>query len=212
MSEPGIPKEFWNARFSESGFAYGDRASRLLLAFRDLLQPGQRALVPACGQGRDAVFLAECGLDVTAVDISSAGLARTAELAAARGVAVTCVEADLSQWDWPVAAFDVVAAMFLHVPPAFRPGLHAKMLSTLKPGGHVFLEGFLPEQIDWQKSHNSGGPPVVDMLFAPDDIRADFAAADPVSVMTGVEILSEGTYHAGPAALLRAVFRKPETP
>lgn len=210
MSTPGIPKEFWNARFSEAGYAYGDRASRLLLAFRDLLRPGQRALVPACGQGRDAVFLAECGLYVTAVDLSTAGLERTAELAAARGVSVTCIEADLSQWDWPQAEYDCIAAMFLHVPSAFRPTLHAKMLSALKPGGHVFLEGFLPEQIEWQKSHNSGGPPVPDMLFAPDDIRADFSSAEPVSLMTGIETLAEGPYHTGPAALLRAVFRKPE--
>ena len=211
MTGPGIPKEFWNARFSESGFAYGDRASRLLLAFRDMFRAGQRALVPACGEGRDAVFLAECGLDVTAVDLSSAGLEKTARLAAARDVAVTCIEADLGQWDWPQAEYDCVAAMFLHVPPAFRPVLHGKMLAALKPGGHVFLEGFLPEQIEWQKTHNSGGPPVLEMLFAPDDIRADFSAAEPVSFMTGIETITEGPYHSGPAALLRAVFRKPET-
>ena len=211
MSTPGIPKDFWNARFSEDGFAYGDRASRLLLAFKDLLQPGLKALVPACGEGRDAVFLAACGLDVTAVDMSSAGLAKTAALAATKGVSVTCIEADLSQWDWPAGAFDVVAAMFAHMPSSFRPVLHGKFLDALKPGGCVFLEGFLPEQIAWQKSHNSGGPPVLDMLFDPAAIRADFAAAEEISVMSGVEYLTEGPYHHGPAALLRAVFRKPET-
>jgi 2-polyprenyl-3-methyl-5-hydroxy-6-metoxy-1,4-benzoquinol methylase len=200
MTTPGIPKDFWNARFSEQGFAYGERASRLLLAFRDLLKPGQRALVPACGEGRDAVFLAECGLDVTAVDMSAAGLAKTAELAAARGVSVTCLEADLSEWSWPKAEYDVIASMLLH----------AFMLESLKPGGHVFLEGFLPEQLDYQKSHNSGGPPVLDMLFAPADISMDFKDAEAVSFLTGIETLSEGPYHSGPAALLRAVFRKPE--
>lgn len=210
MSTPGIPKEVWNARFSEQGYAYGDRASRLLLGFRDLLKPGQRALVPACGEGRDAVFLAECGLEVMAVDMSAAGLTKTAELAATRGVSLTCIEADLSDWHWPEAEYDCIAAMFLHVPTAFRPVLHGKMLSACKPGGHVFLEGFLPEQIDWQKSHNSGGPNTPDKLFAPDDIRADFAGAESVSFLTGTETLSEGPYHNGPAALLRAVFRKPE--
>ena len=210
MTTPGIPKDFWNARFSEQGFAYGERASRLLLAFRDLLKPGQRALVPACGEGRDAVFLAECGLDVTAVDISAAGLAKTAELAAERGVAVTCIEADLSEWDWPKADYDVIASMFLHVPSPFRPTLHAFMLESLKPGGHVLLEGFLPEQLDYQTSHKSGGPPVLDMLFAPVDINMDFKDAEAVSFLTGIETLSEGPYHSGPAALLRAVFRKPE--
>ena len=210
MSTPGIPKEFWNARYSEQGFAYGDRASRLLLGFRDVLKPGQRALVPACGEGRDAVFLAECGLEVTAVDMSAAGLAKTADLARARGVSVTCVEADLADWNWPRAEYDVIASMFLHVPSPFRPTLHAFMLEALKPGGLVFLEGFLPEQLDFQKSHNSGGPPVLDLLFAPPDIAMDFAGAETLSFMTGTEMLAEGPYHTGPAALLRAVFRKPE--
>ncbi|MEZ5945434.1 MAG: class I SAM-dependent methyltransferase [Hyphomonas sp.] len=211
MSVPGIPKDFWNARFSEDGFAYGDRASRLLFAFRDLLKPGQSALVPACGEGRDAVFLAQCGLAVTAVDMSAAGLAKTQALAAAHGVTVTCLEADLSTWDWPVGSFDVIAAMFAHMPSSFRPVLHRRFLAALKPGGHVFLEGFLPAQIDYQKSHNSGGPHNVDFLFDPADIRADFAGAEELSLMTGIETLTEGPYHHGPAALLRAVFRKPET-
>lgn len=210
MSVPASPTDFWNARYSEEGSAYGERASRLLLGFQDLLQPGQRALVPACGEGRDAVFLAQCGLDVTAIDMSATGLARTAELAAKHGVSVTCVEADLSKWDWPETAFDCVAAMFAHMPPGFRPVLHAKFLTALKPGGHIFLEGFLPEQAAYQKSHNSGGPREPAMLFDPDTIRADFSEAEAVSFLTGIETLTEGVYHNGPAALLRAVFRKPE--
>ena len=206
-----IPADFWNARFSEGGFAYGDRASRLLMGFSDLFRPGQSALVPASGEGRDAIFLARMGLDVTAVDISAAGLAKTAELASLEGVTVQCVEADLSAWDWPKARFDHVAAIFLHTPPPQRPVFHARMLAALKPGGHVFIEGFRPEQIAFQQRHDSGGPQKREMLFRPADIEADFAAAEPLSFWTGVETLTEGPYHSGPAALLRAVFRKTET-
>lgn len=206
-----IPAEFWNARFSEDGFAYGTRASRLLMGFADLFRPGQKALVPASGEGRDAVFLARLGLEVTAVDISAAGLEKTAMLAEQNGVTVNCVEADLGGWDWPADHFDHLAAMFVHSPSAGRPGLHARYLATVKPGGHIFLEGFRPEQIAYQQSHNSGGPPDVDMLFAADDIAADFAGTETLSLWTGIETLTEGPYHSGPAALLRAVFRKPET-
>jgi 2-polyprenyl-3-methyl-5-hydroxy-6-metoxy-1,4-benzoquinol methylase len=209
MSEP-IPAEFWNARFGEDGFAYGERASRLLMGFTDKLRAGLRALVPAAGEGRDAVFLAQCGLDVTAVDISPVGLDKAEALAQARGVSITCVEADLAEWSWPAGGFDIVAAMFLHVPEAGRAGLHARMLGALKPGGHVFLEGFTKHQRAFQESHNSGGPPVESMLFAPDEIRADFASAETLAFWTGVEHLTEGPYHTGPAALLRAVWRKPE--
>ena len=74
MSED-TPKEFWDDRYSESGYAYGVRPSRLLLAWSDTIsKSGTRAFVPGCGEGRDAVFLAMMGLQVTAVDMSPVGL------------------------------------------------------------------------------------------------------------------------------------------
>lgn len=210
MSDP-TPADFWNARFSEEGFAYGDRASRLLMGFSDLFRPGQSALVPASGEGRDAVFLARLGMDVTAVDMSPAGLAKTADLAARHKVPVTCIEADLMDWDWPEGRFDHAAAMFAHMPPDVRPVFHARLLEALAPGGHLFLEGFTREQISYQEKYNSGGPPSLPMLYDPEEIRRDFAGAGPVAFWTGVETLTEGPYHTGPAALLRAVFRKTES-
>jgi len=206
----GIPKDFWDARFAEDGFAYGERASRLLMAFRDLLKPGMSAFVPGAGEGRDAVFLAKCGLDVHAVDLSPVGLGKAVALAERDGVAIRAEEADLMEWNWPDGRHDVLAAMFLQVPPDVRPDLHARMLAAVKPGGFVFLEGFTPEQIGFQERFNSGGPPVKEMLFSPDDIGADFARAVPYSFWTGTEVLAEGPYHSGPAALIRVVYRRPE--
>ena len=206
----GIPKEFWDSRFAEQGFAYGDRASRLLMAFRDLLKPGMSAFVPGAGEGRDAVFLAKCGLDVLAVDLSPVGLGKAVSLAEREGVKITTEAADLMDWNWPEGRFDVLAAMFLHVPPDIRPGVHRRMLAALKPGGFLFLEGFTPEQLTFQERFNSGGPPVKEMLFAPEDVGGDFADAVPFSFWTGTEVLEEGPYHSGPAALIRAVYRRPE--
>ncbi|KCZ50279.1 class I SAM-dependent methyltransferase [Hyphomonas pacifica] len=203
--------EFWNSRFSEDGFAYGERASRLLMGFSDLFRPGQKALVPASGEGRDAVFLARLGLDVTAVDMSASGLSKTEDLAASHGVFVTCIEADLASWDWPEGRFDHAAIMFAHMPPDFRPDFHARLLGALKAGGHLFLEGFTKAQRQYQESHQSGGPPNPALLYDPAEIKADFAGGEPVSFWTGIETLSEGPYHTGPAALLRAVFRKTES-
>lgn len=208
--DPAPPASFWDGRYGAGAYAYGERASRLLMAYAETFTAGRTAPVPACGEGRDAVFLATCGMEVTAVDFSGAGLAKASQLSERRGVSVEYIEADLVQWDWPIGAFDVIAAMFLHLPVAQRAGLHARMLGALKPEGRLFLEGFTPEQLSWQQSHNSGGPPVRDMLFAPDDIRADFAGAETLAFWTGVETLEEGPYHTGPAALVRAVFRKPE--
>lgn len=207
----GIPKAFWNDRFSEDGYAYGTRPSRLLMAWSpDLAQEGfSTALIPACGEGRDAVYLASLGLDVTAVDISSAGLAKTRQLAERYGVTVNTVEADLFAWDWPEAQFDVIAGMFAHMPSAVRPRLHALYEKALRPNGLICIEGFTKDQLSYQKIYQSGGPPDIDMLYDADSLRADFSTLEPLSLTTGIETLSEGPYHSGPAALLRAVFRKP---
>lgn len=206
----GIPKEFWDDRFSEDGFAYGDRPSRLLLAWADVIRSNcKSALVPACGEGRDAVFLAELGLQVTALDISIKGLEKTRHLAASRNVSVETIEADLFKWDWPENRFDVVATMFGHMPSAVRPDLHSRYKQSLTPGGFVFLEGFTQDQLTFQKSHNSGGPPDLDMLYTVQSVRSEFGGLDELSLMTGTETLEEGPYHTGPSALIRAVYQKP---
>ncbi len=209
----GIPKEFWNDRFSADGYAYGTRPSRLLMAWAPELSKDdiQTALVPASGEGRDAVYLASLGLEVTAVDISSSGLEKTAQLAEQHGVSLSMVEADLFDWDWPVETFDVVAGMFAHMPSKVRRDFHAHWTNALKPGGRVLIEGFTKEQIDYQAKYQSGGPPDVDMLYARDDIRADFSDLTELSMMVGTEVLEEGPFHTGPAALLRAVYQKPKT-
>ena len=204
----GAPVEFWNDRYGEDGYAYGTRPSRLLLGWRDLLPAGGRALVPGAGQGRDAVFLAQSGLDVLAVDLSPVGLAVAERLARAADVTLETRVVDLLDWDWPQGAYDVIAAMFLHMPSAHRTPLHHRMIDALRPGGLIFLEGFTTEQIDFQQDYNSGGPPNVDMLFEPEDVLEDFDGMEPVAIWGGTEHLTEGQYHQGPAALLRAIFRK----
>lgn len=206
----GQPKDFWNARFQGEGFAYGARASRLLMAFQDVLQPGMKVLVPGCGEGRDAVFLAKLGLDVHAVDISPVGLEKARKLAAAEGVSITTEETDLETWVWPEEHYHLVASIFLHTLPDRREAFHHKMLASLVPGGLIFLEGFSPDQIVFQERFDSGGPKAEEMLFDPDMIAGDFGDAIPFSFWTGTEVLDEGPLHSGPAALLRAVYRRPE--
>ena len=210
MTQP-IPAEFWDARYSEDGFAYGDRPSRLLMGWSDTISDqGGHALVPACGEGRDAVYLARLGLDVTAVDMSAAGLDKAEQLAERHGVSVTPVKADLLAWDWPTGEMDVVAAMFAHMPSHVRGEFHARMAAALKPGGYVFVEGFTKAQSQYQMRYKSGGPPDPDMLYAETDLPDYFGDLEQLALWTGVETLTEGPYHTGPAAMLRAAYRKPE--
>lgn len=197
---------FWDDRFSADAYAYGTEPNDWLSRQLDRLPASGRALVPAAGEGRDAVWLAERGLRVTAVDLSREGLEKTRRLAEERGVAVETVHADLDAWDWPEATMDVVVLTFVHVAPTFRARLHRLALHALRPGGLLVLEGFHVGQLVYRDL--SGGPPRADMLFTADLLRDDFEEAEVISLAEVETTLHEGPYHDGPAHVVHGVFRK----
>lgn len=164
--------------------------------------------MPGDGEGRNGVWLAEQGLDVLAVDLSAEGLRKATALAAERGVPLRTEQADLAAWNWPEAAFDVVAVIYLHFPPEMRRRLHRAMLAALKPGGLLVLEAFRLEQLRYQAEHDSGGPPKEDMLYDAVMLREDFPGAEMLDLEETTTELREGAFHAGPAAVVRGVFRR----
>ncbi len=194
----------WDERFRAEGHAYGVEPSLYLKEHRPMLRRGQRALVPADGGGRNGVWLAEQGLDVTSVDISAEGLARGRELAAARGAPVRFVHADLFAWAWPEAACDWIVSVYFHMPRPIRPRLHAAMLRALKPGGHLLIEGFHREQMACQ----SGGPRDETMLLDETELRADFASAEIRELRKELVHLDESRLHRGPGVLVRMLVRR----
>ncbi|ACL73834.1 tellurite resistance protein TehB, putative [Thioalkalivibrio sulfidiphilus HL-EbGr7] len=198
-------KEFWDERYRESGFAYGEAPNAFLVSHERLYQPGQRALAVADGEGRNGVWLAGRGLQVLSVDRSQVGLDKAELLAASRGVAVETRCVDLAEWDWPEAAFDHVVAVFAHFPPDIRQQIHRAMLRALKPGGVLLLEAFSPEQLDYE----SGGPRDPAMLYSAVMLREDFVDGDIEEIAETLTTLDEGPYHQGPAAVTRALVRRP---
>jgi SAM-dependent methyltransferase len=198
-------KEFWNDRYREPGFIYGEHPNAFLVAHERLFHPGQRALAVADGEGRNGVWLAARGLEVVSVDASEVALEKARRLAADRGVSLETVCADLARWDWPEAEFDHVMSIFAHFPPDVRPHIHRAMLRALKPGGLLLLEAFSPEQMDY----DSGGPRDPAMLYSAVILREDFVDGDIEEIGETVTTLDEGPYHQGPAAVTRAVVRRP---
>lgn len=197
--------EFWNARYAEPGYAYGTEPNVFLVSQRAHLRPGMKALAVADGEGRNGVWLAEQGLDVLSVDASETGLAKARELAADRGAKLRTERADLTAWNWPQAAFDVIVSIFVHFPSEVRARLHRAMFDALRPGGVLILEAFTPEQLRYK----SGGPPVADMLYTADMLRIDFAGGEVLLLEERVTDLAEGKYHRGPGAVVRLVLRRP---
>ena len=196
-------KDFWEQRYSEKGWAYGTEPNQFLRTQGARLKRGMKALVVGDGEGRNGVWLAQQGLDVLSVDYSAAGLRKARELAIAKGTRLNTECVDLTQWQWPVGAFDVLVSIYLHFMPQVRPAMHRAMLQALKPGGVLILEAFNKNQ----SQYKSGGPPPAAM-YSSDELRADFSEAQIETLDETVADLNEGKYHIGPGAVVRLVLTK----
>lgn len=197
---------FWDERYDREEYVFGTRPNAFLERQAHRLQPGQTVLAVADGEGRNGVWLAEQGLQVHAVDGSAVAVGKAERLAAARGVTVRAEVADLADFAWPEATYDVVAAIFIQfAPPPFRSRLFAGMRAALKPGGLLLLEGYRPEQL----AYRTGGPPMVENLYTEDLLRSEFGMFDILELRAYDAVLDEGSGHAGLSALIDLVARKP---
>lgn len=195
----------WNERFAAPGYRFGTAPNRFLESQKHRLMKGQRALAVADGEGRNGVWLARQGLQVTSVDISPVGQAKARALAKEAGVAMEIVEADLAAWAWPAAAYDVVVAIFIQfAPPPVRAKIFAAMQAALKPGGLLILEGYRPKQLDY----GTGGPPVAENMYTRELLESAFAGMDVLHLAEYDAEIAEGSGHKGMSALIDFVARK----
>ena len=154
--------ERWQARFSEPGHAFGKEPNYFLKSCAQLLPRSGRALAIADGEGRNAIWLAEQGLEVLSIDFSPLAQAKARALAAERGVKVNFEIADVHTWQYPEAAFDVVVEIFTQFSsPGERKLKWAGMRRTLKPGGLLIIQGYTPKQLEY----GTGGPKNVENLY-----------------------------------------------
>jgi SAM-dependent methyltransferase len=129
------------------------------------LPPG-RALDLACGAGRNAVWLAERGWRVTAVDFSDVGLSMARALAEARGTTVEWIEADVLTWKPTAITYDLVCVLYLQLPADERRAVLRMAVDAVRPGGTLLVIGHDLLNL----TQGSGGPTQPDVLFTPDDI------------------------------------------
>lgn len=197
------PQAMWDERYRESEPLYGLKPNAYLEAQIRRLQSGAKVLVPGDGYGRNGIWLAQQGFRVHTLDLSPVGVERARKSAQAAGVQMTIEQADLTVWKWPKQEFDAAAAIFVHLPKAVRPMVHASMLRALKPGGIVIFQSFTPAQLQF----SSGGPKEVDMLCTPELLREEFAGAEILELEEKTVQLDEGHKHSGSAAVVQGVFR-----
>jgi SAM-dependent methyltransferase len=204
--------EIWSARYRAAGddYLFGTEPNRFLAHRSALFQQGRSALSVADGEGRNAVWLAEQGLDVTAVEITAAGLEKARKLAAGRGVNVRFVQGDIMAAEWPpeefVEAFDWVVGIFIQfVGPDERPRQLAALKRATRPGGRLLLQGYTPRQ----HLYRTGGPSAVENLYTEALLREAFAGWTIEELVEYDDDIEEGLGHKGRSALIGMVARKP---
>ncbi len=199
------PQDFWDQRYSKESYAYGTAPNAYFKAQLDAIpQPG-RLLLIAEGEGRNAVYAAQQGWQVTAVDFSEKGRAKALALAAARGVQFEYHIADIQQYDLVGnGPWDAIGLIYAHFPPEIRAATHQKCAQALQPGARIILEAFNPNQL----SHHSGGPRNLEMLYSSPLLKEDFKGLEILESSESTLYLNEGEGHEGLAAVVRLVLKK----
>jgi cyclopropane fatty-acyl-phospholipid synthase-like methyltransferase len=202
-------KALWENRYSQPGYAYGKEANEFFKSCLHTYQLRGHILLPAEGEGRNAVFAAKAGLEVTAFDTSEAARVKALQLAKEQEVEISYHVGGLEALHFPDNTFDCVGLIFAHFPPPLRVPYHEQLAKLLKTGGKVILEAFSKKQLAYNSVNpSSGGPKNIDMLFSEDEIRQEFAGFHILELREEEVELNEGAYHKGKASVIRFVGEK----
>lgn len=196
-------KAFWNNRYQAETYAYGTAPNDFFASQLVNLKPG-KILLPADGEGRNAVFAAKLGWEVTSFDLSAAGKQKAEKLAKAEGVAIKYLVGSAEDLSFSPNYFDAIALIFAHFPAAEKSKYHHKFKAFLKSNGTVIFEAFGKQHLSYNAVNPKvGGPRDLAMLFSTDEIRADFSDFD-IQLLLEEEVdLAEGIYHLGKGSVVR---------
>lgn len=195
---------FWDQRYSPDTYCYGTEPNAFVAACAPHIPAGP-VLCLGEGEGRNAAHLARRGHHVTAVDQSAVGLAKARRLAAAHGVALSTVTADLGRFVITPGAWAGIVATFVHLPPSLRATVHRAAAAGLRPGGVFILEAYTPDQL----SHRTGGPvnaPELFMTLA--TLRTELAGLEFIIGRELERDVVEGTGHTGRGAVVQILARR----
>lgn len=162
----------WNQRYAARPRLWGSEPNVFLAQTVGGWAPG-RALDLACGDGRNAIWLALRGWDVTAVDFSSVAIERARSAADEAGVDIDFQAHDVTEWVPPESAFELVAVVYLHIPHEMLQRVIANAAASVAPGGTLFVVGHHVENLE----HGVGGPQHPDVLYTEHEL-ATWCALD----------------------------------
>lgn len=188
--------EFWNQLYKPGPYAFGETANAFLRGKIEGLPPG-KVLLPGEGEGRNAVFCAEKGWKVSAFDLSPQGKAKAKDLAGQHNVDIDYKVGDIGELTYPKAHFDALVMIFAQFMPEDRYDYHRKLLSFLKPGGFLILQG-----------HARPKENEADMRYDVEELKEDFKEIRFGQIERKMTELNEGMVIQGPTEVVEIFGRK----
>ncbi|RFM31062.1 class I SAM-dependent methyltransferase [Chitinophaga silvisoli] len=197
-------KSRWDDRYRDADFAYGKAPNLFFKEHLDQLNKGS-ILMPADGEGRNGVYAAVSGWQVTSTDLSPEGKTKALQLAAELNTDLNYIVGDLETMQFEPASFDAIGLIYAHFLPEKKSILHKQLDSYLKPGGTIIFEAF-------SKNHEAnaqvGGPTEKAWLFSEEEIKKDFSNYEILLLKEEVVGLEEGKYHNGQGTVIRFIGKK----
>lgn len=193
----------WDSTYDRAEYLYGEEPNDFLKESVKSL-PSGRILCLADGEGRNSVYLASLGYEVTAVDLSSVAIQKARKLAESRQVRVNFVHADLADFELGRERWDGIVSIFCHLPPELRKSLHHAVQQGLKRSGVYLVKGYTPKQLLFR----TGGPPRVDMLLSAQILSGELQQLHPLMLTERERFIQEGTLHNGHSHVVQGVFIK----
>jgi len=196
-------RDFWNEKFANTEYAYGTEPNDFLVSAVTKLKRGA-TLSLAEGEGRNAVWLAQQGFTVSAIEQSQKGVAKTLRLALQRGVIVMAERGELETFHIQPNSWDLVVSIFAHTPQELRRKLHRQVVAGLKPGGVFVLEAYTPAQI----ANNTGGPKDASLMPTAEQLRSELAGLVFDRIEEVEREVVEGSLHTGTAHVVQVVAHR----
>jgi SAM-dependent methyltransferase len=195
-------RTFWNTRYAENDAVYGNQPNCFFKNFIDTHRPGS-ILLPAEGEGRNAVYAANKRWNVDAFDFSEEAQKKAIALAKKKNVSINYWVQDIEKFE-ANRQYDAVGLVFVHLPEFVRRQFHKQVHKSIRPGGFLVLEAFAKEQIEF----NSGGPKDLSLLYDAPTICQDFPFLHTLFCGQKEIELDEGKFHKGNAAVLQLIGQK----
>ena len=199
-------EDFWNQRYQSSSTLWSGHVNPQLVIEAADLHPGS-ALDVGCGEGADAIWLAERGWQVTALDLSTVALERGAahalEVSAEVAQRIIWLHADLTDWVPVAASYDLASAQFVHLPKRQRELLHRRLAGSVRPGGTLLVVGHHPSDVHTTVPR----PSAPGLLFTASDVAASLTPQEWVTVVDEARARQTVDPDGRPATIHDAVFR-----